>query len=266
MTLRYAIKRITLGAIAVATVPVGQAQTTHWEWRALAQGKIPFVLPVLPYASDALEPNIGAITLKTHHDERHAAYVKAFNKAIGEVGDLYLEWKYKDYFRDENGEAVVGHLSSLPNSVTSQGRCQVISPELRNTIREAAGGHYNHSLFWQMMKKDGGGEPTGEFAAALKKRFGSFTAFKMQFTKLAVEHPGDGWAWLAFDADALKIEVLPNEDNPFRMGRSVLLGLDLWKHAYSPQYKTRPDYIQAWFNVVNWDYVAERYSKLKPKP
>jgi Fe-Mn family superoxide dismutase len=141
-----------------------------------------------------------------------------------------------------------------------------VPEKIRAVIRTNGGGRYNHSLFWQIMKKNGGGEPAGELAAAIKKAFGSFANFKKQFTEAAMSQPGDGWAWLTLDAGKLKVEALPNEETPLSQGRPVLLGIDLWDHAYQLQYgKNRAEHVAAWFNVINWDFVAERYSRLKLK-
>jgi Fe-Mn family superoxide dismutase len=136
--------------------------------------------------------------------------------------------------------------------------------EVRNTIRNSGGGHYNHSLFWQMMSKAGGGEPRGELAKTVETSFGSFSAFKENFTKAGLGQFGSGWAWLVLAQGKLVIESTPNQDTPLRYGHQPLVGVDVWEHAYYLKYQNkRADYIAAWWNVVNWDFVAERYTKLK---
>lgn len=211
-------KSLKLAGCFVATVAMAPSTFTQGiissrsAELARAQGEIPFSLPTLPYAIDALEPHLDASAMKAHHDERHAACVVALNKAIGEVPYLYIDWMEKGYFREKSGETIVRQLNSMPERLNFQNRDVAISADLRGRIRQEAGGHYNHSLFWQMMKKDGGGEPRGDLAAAVKKGFGSFPAFQKKFTQAALAHNGDGWAWLTWDAGALKIETLPGED------------------------------------------------------
>jgi Fe-Mn family superoxide dismutase len=242
MTRRQAIKTTALASAAIATLPGAIAQTNSTAPAAAPSG--PFTLPPLPYAYDALEPFIDAETMHIHHDKHHAAYVANLNKALLNMpwGDLpptfaYLEnnWLKDPKFLSENV-----------------------------AIRNNGGGHYNHSLFWQMMKKDGGGEPTGDLAAAISASFGSFSTFKDNFSKAALGQFGSGWAWLVLDGSALKIEPTPNQDTPLSAGHPPLLGLDVWEHAYYLKYQNkRVDYIAAWFNVVNWDFVSERYAKSK---
>jgi Fe-Mn family superoxide dismutase len=139
-----------------------------------------------------------------------------------------------------------------------------VPENIRTAVRNNGGGHYNHSLFWQMMKKGGGGEPTGDLAKAIDTAFGSFSAFKDNFTKAALGQFGSGWVWLAFDGTQLRIEPTPNQDTVLSFGGTQLLGLDVWEHAYYLKYQNmRANYIAAWWNVVNWDFVAERYAKSK---
>ncbi|SRR6266498_323108 len=208
-----------------------------------------FKLPPLPYPFDALEPHIDAQTMEIHHDKHHAAYVANLNAAIAQVPDLYFALKQKGA-SDQAIADLLRDLSSVPEPV-------------RLTVRNNGGGHHNHTLFWQIMKKDGGGEPKGKLADAIQKQFGSFDAFKDAFTKSALGQFGSGWAWLTLDAGTLKVESRPNQDNPMGIGSEVLLGLDVWEHAYYLKYQNRrADYIAAWFNVINWDFVAERYEKL----
>jgi len=239
MTRRQAIKTTALASAAFATLPGAIAQTNATAPAAASSG--PFTLPPLPYAYDALEPHIDAQTMHIHHDKHHAAYVANLNKAVMEINKAGLL----------DIEHLLKNLDAVPENI-------------RTTVRNNGGGHYNHSLFWQMMKKNGGGEPTGDLAKAIDADFGSFSTFKDNFTKTALGQFGSGWAWLVIDGKQLKIEPTANQDSPLSSGRTPLLGLDVWEHAYYLKYQNkRADYIAAWFNVVNWDFVSERYAKLK---
>jgi Fe-Mn family superoxide dismutase len=202
----------------------------------------PFKVPPLPYAYDALEPHIDARTMEIHHDKHHAAYVTNLNKAIADSPDLGQR-KIEDILKD---------LGTVPEKI-------------RTAVRNQGGGHYNHTLFWQMMKKGGGGQPTAELAKAIDQSFGSFLAFKDKFTEAATKVFGSGWAWIAAGNDKkLTIESTPNQDTPLSSGRTPLLGIDVWEHAYYLKYQNRrPEYIGAWFNVINWEFVADRFDKLK---
>jgi Fe-Mn family superoxide dismutase len=243
MTRRQAIKTTALASAALATLPGAIAQTNPTAPAAATSG--PFTLPPLPYAYDALEPHIDAQTMHIHHDKHHAAYIANLNKAFNDCPDF----KGKLFF--PSVEFWLKDLNSVPES-------------FRTAARNQGGGHYNHSLFWQMMKKDGGGEPAGDLAKAIDASFGSFSTFKENFTKAALGQFGSGWAWLVLDGSALKIEPTPNQDTPLSAGKTPLLGLDVWEHAYYLKYQNkRADYITAWFNVVNWDFVSERYAKFK---
>jgi len=232
MTRRQAIQTTLLATIASTGTPMlpsakGQA--------AAPPG--PFKLPPLPYDFDALEPHIDARTMEIHHDRHHAAYVANLNKAVAGNADLAAK----------PVQAIVRNLSSVPEGI-------------RAAVRNNGGGHYNHMLFWHMMKKNGGGEPRGALAVAIDKKFGSFTAFKDDFTKAALGQFGSGWAWLTLDGKELKVEATPNQDNPLTQGRTPLLGIDVWEHAYYLKYQNkRADYIAAFYNVINWDFVAEQY-------
>jgi len=245
ITRRQAIKTTALASAALATLPGAIAQqplpTGRVERLITTTDSGPFTLPPLPYAYDALEPHIDAQTMQIHHDKHHAAYVANLNKAIAEFPDL----------GNKPVENLLKDLNSVPDKI-------------RTAVRNNGGGHYNHSLFWQMMKKDGGGEPAGDLAKAIAAGFGSFSAFKDNFTKAALGQFGSGWAWLAFDGQKLRIEPTPNQETVLSVGGTQLLGLDVWEHAYYLKYQNkRADYIAAWWNVVNWDFVAERHSKLK---
>jgi Fe-Mn family superoxide dismutase len=196
-----------------------------------------FALPPLPYAADALEPYVDARTMEIHHGKHHAAYVSNLNKAIADHPEL----------AQETVNELLENLDAIPESI-------------RTTVRNNGGGHYNHGLFWQMMKR-GGGKPKGELAMAIERKFGNFDGFKEEFSKAAVSQFGSGWAWLVLDNEELKVESTPNQDSPIFRGVVPLLGVDVWEHAYYLKYQNRRmDYITAWFNVVNWDYVAQRFA------
>ena len=200
----------------------------------------PFKLPPLPYAYDALEPHIDAETMRVHHDKHHAAYVNNANKALAGYPDLAAMSVWD----------LVAHLDEVPEAV-------------RTTLRNNAGGHANHTMFWEMMKPGGGGKPSGELAADIKETFGSFEEFQKKFTAAAMGVFGSGWAWLSYTPDKeLVIETTPNQDSPIMNGSKPLLGLDVWEHAYYLKNQNRrADYIAAWWNVVNWDNVAARYKE-----
>ncbi len=235
MTRRHALKTTALVATASAVVPGALAQP------APAAPSGPFTLPPLPYAFDALEPHIDARTMEIHHDRHHKTYVDNLNKALAESPALSKK-SIEDLLMD---------LNSIPEKI-------------RPAVRNSGGGHFNHLLFWQMMKNRGGGEPKGELAKAIEMSFGSFSAFKEGFGKAGLGQFGSGWAWLVLQAGKLAIESSPNQDTPLSAGKQPLLGLDVWEHAYYLKYQNkRADYIAAWWNVVNWDFVAERYAKLK---
>lgn len=201
----------------------------------------PFSLPPLAYAFNALEPHVDAKTMEIHHGKHHAAYVNNLNAALEKTPD----WQKASI------EELVQVLPKLPEAT-------------RTAIRNNGGGHYNHSLFWKMMGPNGGGEPKGDLAAAIGKYFGGFDTFKEQFQAAAVGRFGSGWAWLVVDGRGLTIESTPNQDNPMMEGKSAILALDVWEHAYYLKYQNRrADYISAWWNVVRWDYVAELFGKDK---
>ncbi len=240
---RQAIKVAALASAALATLPGAFAQTSSAAQRIsiVAPG---FILPPLPYAYDALEPFIDAETMHIHHDKHHAAYVANLNKA------------FEPLLMDGPQPTIDGTLKSFLQNLNS------FPENIRTAVRNNGGGHYNHSLFWQMMKKNGGGQPTGELAKALDASFGSFSAFKEALTKAALGQFGSGWAWLVLDGKQLKISATPNQDTPLTIGQIPLLGVDVWEHAYYLKYQNkRADYVNAWFNVVNWDFVSERHAK-----
>jgi len=198
---------------------------------------MPFSVPDLPYAYDALEPHIDEATMVVHHDKHHQAYVDKANAALEGT-----EWADRDV------EDVLKNLDSLP-------------ADKQGPVRNNAGGHYNHSLFWQMLSPDGGGAPSGDLGAAIDAKFGSFDAFKDEFKAAGIGQFGSGWAWLIHDGSGLAVAKTPNQDSPVSDGNTALLGCDVWEHAYYLKYQNkRPDYIDAFWNVVNWDYVAQRFA------
>ena len=199
---------------------------------------MPFSVPDLPYAYDALEPHIDEATMRVHHDKHHQAYVDKANAALEGT-----EWADKDVAE------VLKNFDSLP-------------ADKQGPVRNNAGGHYNHSLFWQMLSPDGGGEPGGDLGAAIAEKFGSFEAFKEEFKNAGIGQFGSGWAWLVKNADgSVAVAKTPNQDSPISDGQTPLLGADVWEHAYYLKYQNkRPDYLDAFWNVVNWDFVNELYA------
>jgi len=200
----------------------------------------PYTLPPLPYAYDALEPHIDAETMRIHHDKHHQAYISNANKLLeGQPGLAKL-----------TPAELLLKLDQAPES-------------LRTGLRNNVGGHFNHSLFWLMMSPKGGGAPSGELAAAIQSTFGSFEEFKARFSDAALKRFGSGWAWLVINGSR-RLEILstPNQDPPLLDGQKPLLGLDVWEHAYYLKYQNRrPDYVAAWWNVVNWPFVEEQFAK-----
>ncbi|AYJ89040.1 superoxide dismutase [Bacillus safensis] len=200
-----------------------------------------FKLPELPYAYDALEPHIDKETMTIHHTKHHNTYVTNLNKAIEGVSAL----------EDQSIEELVANLNSVPEKI-------------RTAVRNNGGGHANHSLFWTLLSPNGGGAPTGELADAIEKELGGFEKFKSDFAAAAAGRFGSGWAWLVVNNGKLEITSTPNQDSPLTEGKTPILGLDVWEHAYYLNYQNRrPDYISAFWNVVNWDEVARLYSEAK---
>jgi Fe-Mn family superoxide dismutase len=199
----------------------------------------PYKLPPLPYDYKALEPHIDEATMKLHHDKHHQAYITNANKALEGHGDL----------ASKPVDQLLREISSVPESI-------------RQTLINNAGGHANHSMFWQIMSPKGGGSPTGSLGSAIKSAFGGFDAFKDKLSTAGATRFGSGWAWLAVKDGKLEVFSAANQDSPYMTGYTPILGLDVWEHAYYLKYQNRrPDYIKAWWNVVNWKDVGERYEK-----
>ena len=200
-----------------------------------------FELPALPYAFNALEPHIDEQTMMIHHDRHHATYVNNLNAAIEGHSEL----------SSHSIEELVSKIESVPENI-------------RTAVRNNGGGHANHSLFWTIISPNGGGEPTGAVAEAINEAFGSYETFKEEFAKAATTRFGSGWAWLVIDNGKLAVTSTANQDNPLMEGKTPILGLDVWEHPYYLKYQNkRPDYINAFFNVINWDEVNRRYSVMK---
>jgi len=198
------------------------------------------MLPKLPYAYDALEPHIDARTMEIHHAKHHQTYVDKLNAAI--QGTEREELAVEDLLR----------------------RFKEVPDDKKTAVRNHGGGHANHSLFWTILSPQGGGLPAGPLADAIRSAFGDFSAFKEKFTTVAATHFGSGWAWLCVNAGKLEVFSTPNQDSPLMDGKTPILGLDVWEHAYYLTYQNRrPDYIAAWWNIVNWEEVARRFAAAK---
>jgi superoxide dismutase, Fe-Mn family len=198
---------------------------------------MPHSLPSLPYDFGALEPHIDAKTMEIHHGKHHQTYVTKLNEALEKAPEL----------AGKSLDELMQSLDKAPEAV-------------KTAIRNNGGGHWNHSFFWQLMGPNAGGEPTGKLADAIASSFGDFSKFKEQFAAAGVGRFGSGWAWLVRDGNKLAITSTPNQDNPLMEGKRAILGLDVWEHAYYLKYQNRrPDYITAWWNVVNWDAVAKNF-------
>lgn len=200
-----------------------------------------FTLPELPYAHNALEPFFDEETMRIHHGKHHQAYVNNLNAAIEKHNEL----------ADKTLEELLTDLNATPE-------------DIRGAVRNNGGGHLNHSMFWEWLAPNGGGVATAEIGDAIIEKFGSFEAFKLEFKSSAAGRFGSGWAWLVVDKGELKVVSTANQDNPISEGMTPILGLDVWEHAYYLKYRNvRPDYIEAFFNLVNWDKVNELYAKTK---
>ena len=200
---------------------------------------MPHVLPNLPYGYDALEPHIDARTMEIHHSKHHAGYVAKLNGALEKHPDL----------QGKAVEQLIADIASVPEGI-------------RTAVRNNGGGHANHSLFWTLMGPNGGGTPGGSLADAIKSAFGDFDTFKQQFSDAAATRFGSGWAWLVVDGGKMAVTSTPNQDSPLMDGKTPILGLDVWEHAYYLKYQNRrPEYIAAWWSVVNWDEVAKQFDR-----
>jgi Fe-Mn family superoxide dismutase len=198
-------------------------------------------LPTLPYAFDALEPYIDAKTMEIHHDKHHGAYVTNLNKALEGQASL----------QSLSLEKLLAGLDSVPESI-------------RTAVRNNGGGHWNHSMFWKIMKKGGGGEPKGALADAIKSAFGSFADFKSKINAAGMARFGSGWSWLLVKDGKLVVESSPNQDNPIMSGGKPVMGVDVWEHAYYLKYQNRrADYLEVWWNTLNWDAIADNYAAAK---
>lgn len=200
-----------------------------------------FSLPQLPYEYDALEPHIDKETMNIHHTKHHNTYVTNLNAALEGHEDL----------AGKSLEELLANIESVPESI-------------RTAVRNNGGGHANHSLFWELLSPNGGGEPTGELAEAIAAKFGSFESFKEEFAKAATTRFGSGWAWLTVKDGELELYSTANQDSPLMEGKTPILGIDVWEHAYYLNYQNRrPEYIASFWNIVNWDEVAKRYASAK---
>jgi Fe-Mn family superoxide dismutase len=196
-------------------------------------------LPALPYAHDALEPFIDTMTMQIHHGKHHATYVTNLNAALEQYPD----------FQKLSVEDLIRGIATVPEAI-------------RTAVRNNGGGHANHAMFWQLMAPKAGGDPSGPLADAIKASFGSFESFKAEFKKAGLGRFGSGWAWLVNTGGKLTIESSPNQDSPLMEGKSVVMGMDVWEHAYYLKYQNRrADYIDAWWSVVNWSEVAKRFTR-----
>ena len=199
-----------------------------------------YELPQLPYAYDALEPHIDKETMNIHHTKHHNTYITNVNAAL-EGSELL----------SKSVEELISNLDAVPEAA-------------RTAVRNNGGGHANHSLFWTILSPNGGGEPTGELADAINSKFGSLASFKEEFAKAAATRFGSGWAWLAVNNGELEVTSTPNQDSPLMEGKTPILGVDVWEHAYYLNYQNRrPDYVAAFFNVVNWEEVSKRFAAAK---
>jgi Fe-Mn family superoxide dismutase len=203
---------------------------------------MPFTLPPLPYAPDALEPHIDKTTMEIHHGKHHGAYVTNLNKALESAPEL----------ADKTIEELLA------------GTCAIVPENIRTAVRNNGGGHINHSMFWKIMKPGGGGEPVGNVGAAIKSTFNSFEDFKTKFNQAGATRFGSGWAWLVKSGGKLDVISTANQDSPVMEGKFPVMGMDVWEHAYYLKYQNRrPDYMAAWWNTVNWEEIETRFNSSK---
>ena len=235
---REAVKVLGVGAALVALGRTSlRAQETKTRPLATAAATGPFSLPALPFAYDALEPHIDAQTMELHHSKHHQTYITAANKALDPHEEL----------RARGAAAILQKLDEVPESI-------------RTAVRNNLGGHVNHAFFWTLLNPQGGGTPRGELAEAIDGTFGGFASFQKQFADAAAKRFGSGWAWLVWDGGKLSIVSTPNQDSPLSREQTPVLGLDVWEHAYYLKYQNRrADYVNAWWNVVNWDQANEYF-------
>src|SRR5262245_5662046 len=216
---------------------LGPEQGTALFWRS----SMPFTLPPLPYPVDALEPHIDKMTMEIHHGRHHKAYVDNLNKAL--EGDAALQSKSIDQ--------ILRGINQVPDKI-------------RTAVRNNGGGHANHTMFWEIMAPKAGGKPSGPLADAINAGFGDFAAFQQKIKEAATGRFGSGWSWLVLADGKLTVLSTANQDSPYMEGQAPIMGIDVWEHAYYLKYQNkRPDYVDAWWNVVNWNAVAERFSKAK---
>src|SRR6201987_3804869 len=239
---------VSAGLFGAGQIVTSVSSAKEFEANLTSEEKqVAFTLPPLPYPFDALEPHIDAKTMEIHHDKHHGTYVSNLNKALETHPDL----------QKKSLEELLSNLDSIPENI-------------RAAVRNNAGGHWNHSLFWTQLKKGGGGEPKGDLATAIKSAFGSFADFQAKFTAAGLGRFGSGWAWLMVKDGKLVIASTPNQDTPISVTKEnfpalpagkAVLGLDVWEHSYYLKYQNRrADYIAAWWNVVNWDSAAEQFA------
>jgi Fe-Mn family superoxide dismutase len=201
-----------------------------------------FTLPPLPYAPDALEPHIDKMTMEIHHGKHHNAYVTNLNKALESAPNL----------QNKSVEELLAN------------NCAAVPENIRTAVRNNGGGHVNHSMFWQIMGPNGGGQPGGDLASAINQAFGSFDQFREKFNAAGAARFGSGWAWLLKSGNGLEIISTANQDSPLMEGRNPIMGVDVWEHAYYLKYQNRrPDYLNAWWNVVNWSEIEKRFKSAK---
>jgi Fe-Mn family superoxide dismutase len=241
MTRREAIKKVALTAGALALAPsLLRAENPN---ATPGDSAFPFKVPDLGYAYDALEPYIDDQTMQIHHDRHNGAYVENLNKAIAQAPERIQKMSV---------EGLLLNLESIPEKI-------------RPAVRNNAGGQYNHSLFWKLLKKNEGGKPGGELAKAIDTTFGSYSNFQAKFTEVATKLFGSGWAWLVVDGNNLEITTTPNQDSTLSKAQRKqvpIIGIDLWEHAYYLKYQNRrPEYIKAFWNVINWDYASQRFGE-----
>ena len=230
-----------LGAISINAVAADATQASASVARSNAKTLQPFTLPLLGYGYEALEPHIDQRTMEIHHSKHHQAYITNANKALADFPDL----------KSDSAEDLLKNLSAVPEAI-------------RTTVRNNVGGHVNHAFFWKIIGPKAGGSPTGELATAINKAFGSFDAFKTQFSDAAMKRFGSGWAWLSVQNGTLKITSTANQDSPLSENAVPVLGIDVWEHAYYLKYQNRrADYLAAFWNVVNWPEVEKNLRPAK---